>query len=234
MKKLVLISFLFFYAGLIAQDTGDEYQFTPSDYFITQSSFSLPKGVGRYSNSWILFNDFHYGITNNISAGVGMIPLFFFAGTPSPIWLKVKGAVKVIDYVHVSGGLSFFTMLGKDVDPTKINLFGGTLGLTLGNESYNFSVNVYDLFNLNVEGNVLFYTLSGRARITPRTFLMAEFSDIGEDIEGMFILFGGETLFKNINLDYGLAYPFASGEEFLLIPYLGVKLPVGIKKSAKE
>ncbi len=223
---------LFFFSVLFvsvvfSQDKKPE-NFSPGDYFMAQSSFSLPKGTGRYANSWILYNDFHYAITDHISAGAGIIPLFFFGGMPSPVWLKVKGAFKLSEFVRMSAGMNFFTVLGEKVDVSQVHLFGGVFGVTLGSAGHNLSFNYYHLFRFDVSESVWFYNLSTRLGLTERTFFMAELTAFSPDSgmgEGL-IIFGAETLFNKISLVYGLGYPLKQvSDKKIYIPYLGVKLP---------
>lgn len=49
-------------------------------YFWAPNGYSLKKGEGYYQNVWIMFNQAVYGFTDHFSAGVGVVPLFLFAG----------------------------------------------------------------------------------------------------------------------------------------------------------
>ncbi len=59
-------------------------------YFFGTNGYSLEKGTGYYQNTWVLFNQFSYGVSDNLSLGGGLIPLFLFNGTPTPFWGTIK------------------------------------------------------------------------------------------------------------------------------------------------
>ncbi len=63
MKRIIFILTLFIFAFTIKAQESD-FKSIPSDYFTSQSSFSLKKGEGRYSNTWVFFNDFQLGVTD--------------------------------------------------------------------------------------------------------------------------------------------------------------------------
>ena len=63
-----------------------------SRYFWGPSGYNLRKGEGYYQNTWIMLNQVSYGITKNISLGLGIIPLFLFGGgaESTPLWITPK------------------------------------------------------------------------------------------------------------------------------------------------
>lgn len=93
-------------------------------YLFGPNGYGLRKGEGYYSNTWIFFNQISYGITNNFTLGAGIIPLFFFDGAASPIWITPKVSIPIKkDMFNVGVGGLFATVLGEDV---------GTFGVAYG------------------------------------------------------------------------------------------------------
>ena len=55
---------------------------TNTRYFFGTNGYSLKKNTGYYQNTWVLFNQFNYGLSDNLSIGGGLVPLFLFGGSP--------------------------------------------------------------------------------------------------------------------------------------------------------
>ena len=66
-------------------------------YFWVPNGYSLKKGEGYYQNVWILGNQAIYGITNHLSGGIGVVPLFLFAGAATPAWITLRYSVPVVE-----------------------------------------------------------------------------------------------------------------------------------------
>ena len=227
MKKLVLSLILtgWFLQASVAQ----EYTHFSSNYFIGNSSYSLHKGEGYYANTLLFFNDFYYGVTDNVSVGTGFISTFLLGNAPVPIWFKLKAAVPLGDDFHISGGVSAFTVLGEDNFFLRGFHLTPYLGLTVGNPYKNISVNGYFITSFD-EFSFWVLSLSGKIPVSPRTHLMADlfFPMINQVmLHGTFDIVGFTTGFKGLALDYGLMFPlFENMGRPIFIPYLGVKVPL--------
>jgi len=237
MKRILFAALLSIVLTLNAQTEQSEYAFTPGDYFFASSSYSLQKNQARYSNTLIFFNDFQYGITSRFSAGAGIIPLFFFGGIASPMWVKTKYVFPMSDRFRMHAGLHFFFIAGADMEEVPY-IFNGTLGFTIGTPANNLSLNLYfpfrfdeliDYFQIHP------FSLAGRTQITPRTFILGELhtsllKEVPESPRYGFLIAGAETMFNGINLDYGVVYPYfllftEEEHKFWMIPFIGIKLP---------
>lgn len=64
-------------------------------YFYSPKGYGLKSGEGYYQNVWVLVNSFAVGVSDNISIGAGIVPLFLFAGTATPVWLTPKVSIPV-------------------------------------------------------------------------------------------------------------------------------------------
>ena len=230
-----LIIALFSFEPLFGQEKAD-FPMMPSNYYVGNSSYALKKGQAYYTNTWIFFNDFYYGVTDNVSVGTGMIPLFLLGGLPTPVWIKAKAAFPVIENkFNVSAGLVSATILFDDEFGYSLSFF---TGFTAGSPRNNVSFNYY-FTGVGNEDNIVFmdgdahiFSLSGRLGITPRSFIMADnliFVYSGTILSLSIV--GLQTLFHGLILDYGLLIPLGMDmDTFYGLPYLGVKIPFGFKK----
>jgi hypothetical protein len=105
-------------------------------YFFGPTVHGLQQGEGYYQNTWILLNQVHYGISKYLSLGGGIMPLFLFAGAPTPVWLTPKLSVPVSrDKVHLGAGMLFAHILGDG------SSFGIAYGAsTFGNRENNLTL----------------------------------------------------------------------------------------------
>ena len=193
-------------------------------YFFVPNGYGLKKGEGYYQNTWILFNQLSYGLHDYFSLGVGMLPLFLFAGAPTPLWITPKVQFPVVeDKVNMGAGLLAATIIPE----------GGVIGITygvvsLGSRDHNLSAGLGWGFSDGGWADVPTFSLSGMTRISVKTFLMTEnyFINTGGDNIGIISL-GGRTVQRRLAVDYGLIFPLADIGEFIAIPWLGITVPFG-------
>ena len=108
-------------------------------YFFSPNAIGLGKGRGYYQNTWVLFNNVNYGISDNFSIGGGLIPLFLFGTTETPVWLLPKVSVPVVaEKFYVGGGAMIGGIVGTDTEALGI-LYG--VG-TYGNRDNNLSISL--------------------------------------------------------------------------------------------
>jgi hypothetical protein len=195
-------------------------------YLWGPSGYGLKKGEGYYQNIWIFFNQASFGITDNVSIGVGMIPLFLFAGAPTPIWITPKVSVPVVkDKFNVGGGALIGTVLGEDVGGP----FGIAYGIaTVGSRDKNFSFGIGYGFADGEWGDIPTFSLNGMIRIGKRGYILTEnyFISAGGETVGLISL-GGRTVWSKIALDYGGILPVGSETEAVIVPWLGISIPFG-------
>ena len=198
----------------------------PSRYFFSSSAYGLKKGQKIYSNFYIFFNDINFGVTNNFTLGVGMVPLFLFAGTPSPTWVSTKLSLPIVKNKFVlSAGVSAIATLGFEDDLDAALMFSSSA--TIGSPSNNGTLSMYVLSNLDGDAGVAI-NLKGKFRISRRSFFMLETYLMGVDDlfidSGFSALLGLRTMFQGgINLDYGLLTPIAF-DDSVFLPFLGVQV----------
>jgi hypothetical protein len=197
-------------------------------YFYSPNGFGLKKNEGYYQNTWVLFNQLSMGITDNISIGGGMIPLFLFGGAPTPIWFtpKVSFPVSKNEKFNVGSGALIANILGENES---------TFGLLYGTSTYgtldnNINIGVGYAFTGEGFSKHPTLTLSGMTRISKKAFLITENYLISGYNESFGIVsFGGRSVQKKLAIDYGLIIPVGDIGEFVGIPWLGITVPFTIK-----
>jgi hypothetical protein len=204
-------------------------------YFYSPNGFGLEKGSGYYQNTWVLFNQVSYGVTNYFTLGAGMVPLFLLGGAPTPVWITPKFSLPVVkEKLNVGGGVLLGQIVGEDMIT-----FGVLYGVaTLGNRDRNLTAGLGYAFSDSGWSKPLI-NLCGMMRVGKRGYLLTEnyfFSMKREDIfEGkkniVVLSVGGRTVWPKLSLDYGLVAPVNMAEVFVAIPWLGLTLPLGKSRS---
>lgn len=200
-------------------------------YFYSPNGFGLEKASGYYQNTWVLFNQASYGVSNYFSLGVGMMPLFLLGGAPTPVWFTPKLSMPVIkEKFSVGGG----ALLGTIVGGTDAGPFGITYVVaTVGNHDQNVTAGFGYAFSVAGRPNPL-VNLCGMMRVGKKSYLLTEnylfsikdpTSEMGTT--GAIISIGGRTVWTKLSLDYGLVSPVNLADNFVAIPWLGVTLPLG-------
>ncbi len=189
-------------------------------YFWGPNGYGLAQGEGYYQNVWVLFNQVSIGLSDNVSLGVGMVPLFLFSGTATPIWFTPKVSIPIKkDAFNLGGGMFIGTVIGEES-----GAFGIAYGVaTVGSRDKNLSVGLGYGF---VDGDWArrpAVSINGMLRIGKKGYLLGESYLFNE---GGVILLGGRTVWNKLSLDYGLGVPFATGG-FFAAPWLGLVLPFG-------
>ncbi len=193
-------------------------------YFIANSGYGLPKGESYYKNVWVLYNEFNYGFTKNLSMSAGMVPLFLFAGAPTPVWVTPRVTFPLAkDVVNVGAGATIGGIIGEG-SAFFTMVFGN---VTFGPRNKNLSVGVGYFAIGNDTGAGPAFNLNGLLQVSKNTFLMMEnYIFISEGAGAVFSILGGRTMIKKVALDYGLMLPFVTDQDtFFAIPWLGVTIP---------
>ena len=195
-------------------------------YFWAPNGYGLKKGEAYYQNVWILFNQVSVGVTDNFSVGAGIVPLFLFAGAPTPVWITPKFSIPVVkDKFNVGAGALAGAVIGESGASFGI-LYGST---TFGSKDKNLSIGLGYGFAGGEWASSPAINVSGMIRTGPRGYLLTENYYIGFGDEKFGILsFGGRRIIKRISLDFGGIIPIPLAEIFV-IPWLGITIPMGKK-----
>lgn len=191
-------------------------------YFWAPNGYGLKQGEGYYQNVWVLFNQVSVGITDRVSVGLGLVPLFLFEGSATPVWITPKVSIPIKkDAFNLGAGVLAGTILGGDS-----GVFGIAYGVTtFGNRDKNLTIGLGYGFADGEWASIPAISIGGMIRIGKRGYLLTE-NYIIEDVG--IITLGGRTVWSNVSLDYGLALPI-SGDGFIGIPWLGLVVPFGKK-----
>lgn len=207
----------------------DWYQVLQSSrYFWSPNGYGLRKGEAYFQNIWVLYNQMGVGITDHFSVGLGLIPLFFFGGMASPVWITPKFSIPVIkDKLNLGIGALTGFVLGENKTG-----FGVVYGLaTYGSRDNNLTLGLGYGYAGGSWSKAPVMTISGMTRVGKKTYLMTEnyifnFGSSNLIVAGL----GGRSLIRKAGLDYGLALPFYSGlGTFIAIPWLGLTIPIESK-----
>jgi hypothetical protein len=200
-----------------------------SRYFWSPNGYGLKKGEGYYQNIWVLWNQASIGVTDYFSIGAGIVPLFFFGGEATPVWIVPKFSIPVAeDKFNIGAGAIAGTLLGEGSG------FGIIYGLgTIGNRNQNFTLGLGYGFADGEWATKPIITLSGMIRVGQRGYLLTENYIISIEDEGLVLIsVGGRSIIKKIGLDYGLFFPLYNDlETFVVLPWLGFTIPFGTKKN---
>ena len=194
-------------------------------YFWTPNGYGLKKGEGYYQNIWVLWNQASIGVTDNFSIGAGVIPLFLFGSSVTPVWIVPKFSVPVVkDKLNLGAGAILGTVTSA----------GGTFGIayglaTLGDRNQNLTLGLGYGFADGTWASNPVVTLGGMARISPNFYLLTDNYYLGFGSDYMVIVsVGGRSIIRRAAIDYGLFIPRSTGMgSFVGIPWLGLTIPFG-------
>ena len=196
-------------------------------HFWSPNGYGLRKGEAYYQNVWIFFNQFSFGLTDNLLLGGGIIPLFLFAGTPTPVWITPKVSFPIVqDKINVGAGGLFATILGEQ--DTNFGILYGTATFGPRNKNATFGVG-YGYANGNWASRPTF-SFSYISRVGRKGYFISENYLLGAGSGFVFLgMIGGRSILgsSEVGLDYGLVIPIANDMgTFLAIPWLGVTVPL--------
>jgi hypothetical protein len=197
-------------------------------YFFSPNGYGLKKGEGYYQNIWVMINSFAIGLNDYVSVGGGTIPLFLFAGAPTPAWITAKVSIPVTkDKFNLGAGVLAGSVLGES--GTGFGIFYGIA--TFGSRDANISLGAGYGFAGGTISKSPMINLNGMLRVGPRGYLLSENYLFTNGSESMLVLsFGARTIIKEAGLDYGLIIPFVSGSGLIAGPWLGITIPLGKKQ----
>ncbi|MEN8115712.1 MAG: hypothetical protein ABFS16_01960 [Bacteroidota bacterium] len=199
-------------------------------YFWAPNGYGLKKGEGYYQNIYVLWNQFTYGVTNNFSLGAGVIPLFLFDGSPTPIFATAKFSVPLEkDKFNLGGGAIVGTVLGESDD---VGAFGIVYGVsTFGSPDNNITFGLGYGFAAGEWASSPLINLSGLFRISSRGYIITENYYISIEGEGGVVIgLGGRWIIKKAALDFILGIPIVPEmDAFIAFPVIGFTIPFGNK-----
>lgn len=195
-------------------------------YLWAPNGYGLKKGETYYQNVWVLFNQISTGISDYVSFGIGMIPLFLFNGTSTPAWITPKVSIPIHrDKINIGTGALLGTVLGESSSAG----FGLAYGIaTFGSRDANLSIGLGYGFAGGEWSQTPTVTISGIRRVSERTYLISEnyYLDFGYGDKFALASFGGRSLLKGVGIDYAAVMPLGTGGGFYALPWLGITVPI--------
>jgi hypothetical protein len=196
-------------------------------YFWSPNGYGIKAGEAYYQNIWVFYNQFVVGITDNISLGAGIVPLFLFAGTSTPVWITPKFSIPVVkEKFNVGGGALLGMVLGEENAGFGI-LYGTS---TFGSKDNNLSIGMGYGYAGGDWAKSPMINVSAMLRASSRAYFITENYYLQtEDDKLVLISVGGRSVTRGgIGIDYGLFLPFADDMDgFIAFPWLGVTVPIG-------
>jgi hypothetical protein len=193
-------------------------------YFFATNARGLKQGHWYYQNTWIFFNNVNAGVTDNISLGVGIIPLFLFGSSTSPVWFMPKVSIPIkTDNLYLAAGGLFGGLIGEESAG-----LGFAYGVaTVGSSDKNLSLGLGYGYAGSEWSNTPFVNISGMLRVARRTYLLTENYFISADSETYGLLsFGIRYAPEQLAVDFGLIRP-TDADGLIGVPWLGITIPFG-------
>ena len=197
-------------------------------YFWAPNGYGLNPGEGYYQNVWILGNQAIFGLAKHISGGVGVLPLFLFAGAPTPAWITLKYSVPIVENkINIGAGALAGTVIGEQNTGFGI-LYGIT---TFGSKDKNINIGLGWAYAGGQMAKNPTINISGMFRTGPKGYFITENYFIGTTDNFMVLMsVGGRRIIKNVGLDFGAFIPLGADiGSFVAIPWLGFTVPFGTK-----
>jgi len=202
-------------------------------YFFSPNGFGLKAGEGYYQNVWVLINSATIGVTDYFSLGLGIIPTFFFGGSPTPVWMTAKVSIPVSkENLSLGIGALGGTIIGEN-DTEFAILYGIT---TIGNKDNNVSFGLGYGYAGDSWAKSPMINVNFMFRTGPRGYFISEnyYMRTGST-DNLIFSFGGRVIIKDAGLDYGLIVPFFGNmDQFIAIPWLGITIPFGNKSKKAQ
>lgn len=193
-------------------------------YFFAPNAIGLEKGTGYYQNTWILFNNANYGVTNNFSAGAGLVPTFLFGDSSLPYWLLPKVSVPVSPgSFYLGAGALILGIVGDDPAGHFGLIYGNA---TAGNLDRNITVGIGYGFGGGEISDTPLVNVSGLYRSGKAFQWVGEIYFLPGIGGSGFGIFGGRWAPENFALDFGLARTFTD-IDIIGVPWLSVTIPFG-------
>jgi hypothetical protein len=186
-----------------------------TNYFLNQSGFNLKQGDIRYSNIYLVYNSFNFGLSDNFSANVG-----FIFSNPTIINVGAKYAFKASEKVRfgLAGNYILSTSYSSNIGFGVLSATG-----TFGTDTKNISVGAtWGVSKGSIFSGRPAFQLSGITRVSRRVALITDnilttterYSYNYYSTQGSYqtvvdgaVSYGIRLLYPRTQLDFGLLRP---------------------------
>lgn len=187
-------------------------------YLFSPTAMSIEKNEGYYQNIYFLYNSVHYGVSDHVSIGGGMV-------FPIAVFLTPKVSYEVGRNFHLGAGV----LAGATV--IDMTTFGIAYGLaTVGNREHNFTIGGGYGYLGDEWGESPILTFSGMTRLGRNVSLITENWYLQSSYYGDAGIFSAavRVLGRQHSVDFGIVSYYdlsgsrrSYGSDFFGIPYLG-------------
>jgi hypothetical protein len=214
-----------------------ENAYATTRYFFNTNGYGLPKGEGYYQNTWVAVNGVNVGLTNNLSIGVGMVPIFLFAlgeSVETPIWLTPKLTIPIKkDKVNLGiGVLHAFLVGGGSGNNGSGGILYGTA--TFGPKDHNISMGLgWGYASGNGMSDRPTISISYLKRKSPKWAFVTENYYIAVGDEAVIVLSGGARFIgKKLSIDFGGFTTLMTEDQDIIpvLPWLSLAVPFKLKR----
>jgi hypothetical protein len=203
-------------------------------YFFSPNGYGLKKNQGYYQNVWVMVNNFAYGLSDNFSIGGGLVPMFLFAGSPTPVWVTAKMSFPLEkNKLNMGVGALMGTVLTSEEGS---HGFGMLFGLaTVGSKQKNVSLGIGYGYAGGHWANSPLVNFNAMVQIGKKGYFITENYLVIIDRDAMVIISaGGRQMINRVGIDYGLIIPLTSDMgSFVGMPWLGLTIPIGYPHSIR-
>ncbi len=168
---------------------------------VTPSALPLKTGEGYYQNIWAVYNNIHFGITDELSAGVGMV---IFPGLFEDIGLPLEGHIKYAGQVANKWHLGIDVLalhFPKGSKKSRTAFMGVT---TYGDRRNNLSLGfgVQSLKSSYRSESMPYMTAASQIQIVDDFFFVGDAGwGFGSDNSGLILSLGVRFKFKSMSAD---------------------------------
>jgi hypothetical protein len=213
-----------------------ENAYATTRYFFNTNGYGLRKGEGYYQNTWVAVNGVNVGLTNNLSIGVGTVPIFLFAlgeSVETPIWLTPKLTIPIKkDKVNLGiGALHAFLVGGGNDNNGSGGILYGTA--TFGPKDHNISMGLgWGYASGNGMSDRPTISISYLKRKNPKwAFLTENYFIAVEDEAAIILSAGARYIGKKLSIDFGgfTTLMTENQDAVPILPWLSLAVPFKIK-----
>lgn len=195
-----------------------------SRYLFSPSAIGLNQGRGYYQNSWIFFNNVNYGITDHLSIGGGIIPVFLFGSVSVPFWITPRLKLPLdSDNFHLSAGALIGGAIGES--ETGGVFYGNS---TWGDGNRNLTLGLGYAFGAGEIETTPVVSVSGMIRTSRTIYLVSENYFINDSGFNGLASFGVRWAPENFSVDFALLRPLENLDSFIGFPWISLAIPFSI------
>lgn len=182
------------------------------------------KKMTYFQNIWVLLSQFSLGMVNTVSVSAGLVPLFLYPGSHTPVLLIPKVTIPLIREKWL---LSAGVLIGKMAGNCQSEFF------------IAYSTTSYGSPGKYISMGIGYGRLTGGWAARPegcfRPQALISKKSLSDDYGFEYtpgnslltISVGGHKSLKHVGIDFGVFIPVFEGQDFMVIyPWIGISIPL--------